>query len=96
MHVPVYVPPRDVELIEWIQRLKRDDVKVSAAIRRILHAHIRAEEKLTAETIADVVVARMREEGLVLSVGVTPDDQVDLIQGVLEAAAEEFTFIGGK
>ena len=91
MHVSVYIPPRDVELIEWIQRLKRDDVKVSAAIRRILRAHIRAEETLTLEAIADAVVIRMREEGLVFSVeSVEGDAQADLIQDALEAAAKEF------
>ena len=91
MHVSVYIPPRDVELIEWIRRLRRDDVKVSAAIRRILRAHIRAEETLTLEAIAEAVVARMREEGLVFSAGIIEgDSQADLIQDALEAAAKEF------
>lgn len=91
MHVSIYVPPRDAELMEWIRRLRRDDVKISAAIRRILRAHIRAEETLTLEAIADAVVVRMREERLVFNVGAVKDDiQVDLIQDALEAAAKEF------
>ena len=91
MHVSVYVPPRDTELIEWIRRLRCDDVKVSAAIRRVLRAHIRAEETLTLEAIAEAVAVRMREEGLVFSAGIIEGDtQADLIQDALAAAAKEF------
>jgi len=94
VHVSVNVPPRDKELIEWVQRLKSDDVKVSAAIRRVLRAHIRAEEKLTVEAIADAVVIRLRKEGLVLVDPYDDGDEGDFVEAVLNEAARGFIEVG--
>lgn len=92
VYIHVYISEEDEELRDWVARLKRDNVVVTATVRDILRAHIRGEKKLTEESIAAAVVRRLKEDGLVLSGGGLDvvEGEADLIEAALSRAAKEF------